>query len=249
MPMDKLRRKRTAVFIGVMASDYRQEASRPGVFTDSYAASGNYDAMLANRISYAFGFSGASVSVDTACASSLVAINGAKRSLLIGESDYAIAGGVSLNLHPWKYLSFSKARMLSPDGQCKTFDAGANGYVPGEGIGVLLLQRLEDAQRTGNSIYGVIKGCAVNHGGRTQSLTAPRVEAQRDVILLAYQEANISPETESYVEAHGTGTSLGDPIEIEALKRFSQNPDHFDLVLTDMTMPGLTGFALACVSR
>lgn len=219
VPIEKLRRKRTAVYIGVMASDYRQEASRPGVFTDSYAASGNYDAMLANRVSYAFGFSGASVSVDSACASSLVAIDGAKRSLLIGESDYAIAGGVSLNLHPWKYLSFSKARMLSPDGQCKTFDADANGYVPGEGIGVLLLQRLEDAQRAGNHIYGIVKGCAVNHGGRTQSLTAPRVEAQRDVILLAYQEANISPETVSYVEAHGTGTSLGDPIEIEALTR------------------------------
>lgn len=219
VPIEKLRRKRTAVYIGVMASDYRQEASQPGVFTDGYAASGNYDAMLANRISYAFGFSGASVSVDTACASSLVAIDGAKRSLLIGESDYAIAGAVSLNLHPWKYLSFSKARMLSPDGQCKTFDADANGYVPGEGIGVLLLQRLEDAQRAGNHIYGIIKGCAVNHGGRTQSLTAPRVEAQRDVILLAYQEADISPETVSYVEAHGTGTSLGDPIEIEALTR------------------------------
>ncbi len=219
VPIERLRRKRTAVYIGVMASDYRQEASRPGVFTDSYAASGNYDAMLANRISYAFGFNGASVSVDAACASSLVAIDGAKRSLLIGESDYAIAGGVSLNLHPWKYLSFSKARMLSPDGQCKTFDADANGYVPGEGIGVLLLQRLEDAQRAGNNIYGIIKGCAVNHGGRTQSLTAPRVEAQRDVILLAYQEADISPETVSYVEAHGTGTSLGDPIEIEALTR------------------------------
>ncbi|MGD9187374.1 MAG: SDR family NAD(P)-dependent oxidoreductase [Desulfobacteraceae bacterium] len=229
VPIEKLRRKRTAVYIGVMASDYRQEASRPGVFTDSYAASGNYDAMLANRISYAFGFSGASVSVDTACASSLVAIDGAKRSLLIGESDYAVAGGVSLNLHPWKYLSFSKARMLSPDGQCKTFDADANGYVPGEGIGVLLLQRLEDAQRAGNPIYGIIKGCAVNHGGRTQSLTAPRVEAQRDVILQAYQEANISPETVSYVEAHGTGTSLGDPIEIEALtrafRRFTDNND------------------------
>lgn len=238
--IEKLRSKRTAVYIGVMASDYRQEASRPGVFTDSYAASGNYDAMLANRISYAFGFSGASVSVDTACASSLVAINGAKRSLLIGESDFAIAGGVSLNLHPWKYLSFSKARMLSPDGQCKTFDAEANGYVPGEGIGVLLLQRLEDAQLAGNRIYGIIKGCAVNHGGRTQSLTAPRVEAQRDVILLAYQEANISPETVSYVEAHGTGTSLGDPIEVEALTRaFRRFTDKSDFCKIGSVKPNI----------
>ena len=219
VPLEGLQSKKTAVYIGVMASDYRQEVSSPGVLTDSYAASGNYDAILANRISYALGFTGASVSIDAACASSLVALNDAKRSLVTGESDYAVSGGVSLNLHPWKYISFSKARMLSPDGQCKTFDADANGYVPGEGVGVLLLQRLEDAVSAGNHIYAVVKGSAVNHGGQTRSLTAPRVEAQQDVILEAYKEAGFSPRTVTYVEAHGTGTSLGDPIEVEALTR------------------------------
>jgi len=113
--------------------------------------------------------------------------------------------------------------MLSPDGQCKTFDKDANGYVLGEGVGVLLLQPLDDALRARNHIYGIIKGTAVNHGGggggQALSMTAPRVDAQRDVILAAYKDADISPETVTYVEAHGTGTSLGDPTEVEALTR------------------------------
>jgi len=225
-----LQQKKTAVYVGVMASDYHQEAVAADVITDSYAALGNYDCILANRISYTFGFSGPSQSIDAACAASMVALHNAKTLLLSGESDYAIAAGVSLNFHPWKYISFSKSRMLSPDGQCKTFDKDANGYVPGEGVAVLLLQPLEEARSAGHHIYGIIKGSAVNHGGQTQSLTAPRVEAQRDVILAAYQDAEMSPETVTYVEAHGTGTSLGDPIEIEALTRaFRQYTDerHF----------------------
>ncbi|MFC1668617.1 SDR family NAD(P)-dependent oxidoreductase, partial [Chlamydiota bacterium] len=135
----------------------------------------------------------------------------------VGESDYSVVAGVSLDLHPLKYISFSKSRMLSPEGQCKTFDKDANGYVPGEGVGVLILQRLEDAINDGNHIYGVIRGSAVNHGGQTLSITAPRVESQRDVILDAYKDAGFSAKETSYVEAHGTGTSLGDPIEIESL--------------------------------
>jgi acyl transferase domain-containing protein len=214
-----LQDQKTAVYVGVMASDYHQEATAPDVVTDSYAALGNYDCILANRISYTFGFGGPSQSLDAACAASMVALHNAKASLLSGESDYAIAAGVNLNFHPWKYISFSKSRMLSPEGQCKTFDKDANGYVPGEGVGVLLLQPLDDALRARNHIYGVIKGSAVNHGGQTLSITAPRVEAQRDVILAAYKEAQISPETVTYVEAHGAGTSLGDPIEVEALTR------------------------------
>jgi acyl transferase domain-containing protein/acyl carrier protein/ubiquinone/menaquinone biosynthesis C-methylase UbiE len=214
-----LQQKKTSVYVGVMASDYHQESMAPGIVTDSYAALGNYDCILANRISYTFGFQGASQSIDAACAASMVALHNAKASLLSGESDYAIAAGVSLNFHPWKYISFSKSRMLSPDGQCKTFDKDANGYVPGEGVGVLLLQPLEDAIRARNHIYGIIKGSAVNHGGQTLSITAPRVEAQRDVILAAYKDAQMTPESVTYVEAHGTGTSLGDPIEVEALTR------------------------------
>lgn len=217
----------TAVYMGVMAADYRQEASAPHLETDSYAALGGYECILANRISHFFDLKGPSMSINAACASSLVAIHEAKRSLLTGESDFAIAGGVNLNLHPWKYISFSKSRMLSPDGQCKTFDMDANGYVPGDGVGVLLLQRLDDALAAGHRIYGIIKGSAVNHVGRSQSITAPRVEAQQEVILHALQDAGVDPRTVGYVEAHGTGTSLGDPIEVESLtqafRKFTQD--------------------------
>ncbi|MCP5086863.1 MAG: polyketide synthase, partial [Rhodobacteraceae bacterium] len=210
-----------------------QEASGPGVVTDSYAAIGNYDCILANRLSYVFGFQGPSESIGAACAASLVALHHAKATLRSGESDYAVAAGVSLNIHPWKYISFSKSRMLSPDGQCKTFDQAANGYVPGEGTGVVLLQRVEDALRAGNHIYGILKGSAVNHGGQTRSITAPRVEAQQAVITAAYTEAGINPDTVTYVEAHGTGTSLGDPIEVEALNQTFQtytDDTHFCLL-------------------
>ncbi|MGA1823080.1 MAG: SDR family NAD(P)-dependent oxidoreductase [bacterium] len=220
---NRLKDKITSVYVGVMATDYHHESSAPDVIVDSYAGLGNYDCILANRLSYFYGFRGQSEAINAACASSLVALHEAKRSLLLKESDYALSAGVSLNFHPWKYISFSKSRMLSPDGQCKTFDKDANGYVPGEGVGVLLMQRLEDAIREGNHIYGIIKGSAVNHGGKTLSITAPRVQAQRDVILAAYKDAGFSPDTVSYMEAHGTGTSLGDPIEVEALtKAFRQ---------------------------
>ncbi|HEX7057815.1 MAG TPA: beta-ketoacyl synthase N-terminal-like domain-containing protein [Bacilli bacterium] len=214
--LKELQHKPTAVYIGAMNTDYRQRFSAD-METDSYACLGNFEGMLANRISHTFHFSGASLSINAACASSLIAVHEAKRALLAGECDYALAGGVNLNLHPWKYISFSKARMLSPDGQCKTFDQEANGYVPGDGAGVVLLQRLEDAIKDGNHIYGILKGSAVNHGGKALSVTAPRVEAQRSVILAAYADAGVSPAGTGYVEAHGTGTSLGDPIEIEAL--------------------------------
>ncbi|MEW5803367.1 MAG: SDR family NAD(P)-dependent oxidoreductase [bacterium] len=217
VPLRQLQQKITSVYIGVMATDYHQEASNPNIITDSYACLGNYECILANRLSYTFGLQGTSISIDAACASSLVALHQAKSSLIVGESEYALAGGVSLDFHPWKYISFSKSRMLSPDGQCKTFDIDANGYVPGEGVGIVLLQRLEDALADGNHIYGVIKGSAVNHGGKTLSITAPRVESQKSVIVRAYQDAGLNPETVTYVEAHGTGTSLGDPIEIESL--------------------------------
>lgn len=214
---DMLQEKLTAVFVGTMGQDYQQIAVSPEVPTDGYACLGCYDCMLANRISHVFGLSGPSYAIAAACASSLVALHEAKQSLRTGGASFAIAAGVSVNCHPWKYISFSKSRMLSPDGRCKTFDAKANGYVPGDGIGVVLLQRLEDAIADRHFIYGVVKGSAINHTGAAPSITAPRTEAQRDVILAAYEDADLTPDTTTYVEAHGTGTSLGDPIEIEAL--------------------------------
>ncbi|HWU87822.1 MAG TPA: beta-ketoacyl synthase N-terminal-like domain-containing protein, partial [Kofleriaceae bacterium] len=217
VPLERLRQARTAVFAGFMASDYHQESANPARTVDAFTALGNYSAILANRISYTLGLSGASVAVDAACASSLVAVHEARRALQRGDADYAIAAGVSLNFHPWKYISFSRARMLSPDGLCKTFDRDANGYVPGDGIGVLLLRPLAAARAAGDHVHGIIAGSAVNHTGRSLSITAPRVAAQRDVIRAAHRDAGWSARTISYLEAHGTGTSLGDPIEVEAL--------------------------------
>ena len=217
VPLLELQVNTTSVFVGVMTSDYQQVMFRQDIPTDSYACLGNYECILANRISYFLDLKGESKSINTACSSSLVAINEARRSLLLGECEYAIAAGVNVICHPWKYISFSKSRMLSPDGQCKTFDEQANGYVPGEGVGVLLLHPLELAMEKGHAIRGILKGSAVNHGGKTLSITAPRVEAQRDVVLAALASGDIDPLTVSYIETHGTGTSLGDPIEVEGL--------------------------------
>jgi acyl transferase domain-containing protein len=217
LSVDTLARARTSVFVGAMAMDHYQSVYAPGVETESHAGAGAYACMMANRVSYHLGLSGESVTLDTACSSSLVALHHARRALLLGEADYCLVAGVSLDFSPWKYVSFGKARMLSPTGQCRTFDKDADGYVPGEGVGVILLQRLEDAERDGSVIHGVIRGSAVNHVGRATSLTAPRVSAQRDVILAACRDADVAPETLTYVEAHGTGTSLGDPVEIAAL--------------------------------
>ncbi len=219
---EKLSSRKTGVWVGVMAVDQQQHVADSGKMPDEYSAMGSYSGMLANRVSHIFGFTGPSQSVDAACASSLLAIHEAKRALLTGEAEYALAGGVSLNFHPFKYISFSKARMLSPDGRCKTFDKDADGYVPGDGVGVLLLQRLSDALREGSHIYGIIRGSAVNHVGNALSVTAPKAEAQQEAILAAYQDAGLSPATVTYTEAHGTGTSLGDPIEVEALTQAFQ---------------------------
>lgn len=226
----ELRARKTAVYVGMMQVDYSREMTATGIATDAYACSGNISSILANRISFVLGLNGPSITLDTACSASLVALHQARLNLQGGLCDYAIVAGVSLNLAPWKYLSFSKARMLSPDGQCKTFDKDANGYVPGEGIGVLLLQPAKRARASGCHVYGLLKGSAVNHGGEALSLTAPRVPAQRDVIIEAWESAKLSPTTCSYIEAHGTGTSLGDPIEIEALtqafRRYTDRTGH-----------------------
>lgn len=219
-----LREGNSSVYVGVMAIDYGQHISADNKSTNAYACLGNYEGILANRLSYFFNLHGESKSIDAACASSLVAVHDAKKSLLSGKSKYAIAAGVNVICHPWKYISFSKAHMLSPDGQCKTFDADANGYVPGEGVGVLLLETLENAIKNGHRVYAVLKGSAVHHSGKTQSITAPRVESERDVIKEAIDESGVTAEGITYLEAHGTGTSLGDPIEIEA-SRLAFNTD------------------------
>jgi len=215
----ELKGTNTGVYIGVSGSDYAHVAgeARKGK-AEAYDAIGIASSILANRISYLLNIHGPSQAIDTACSSSLVAVDQAVKSIKNGTSDIAIAGGVHTMLRPELTVSYSQAGMLSEDGQCNTFDEKANGYVRGEGVGVVVLKKLSKAEQDGDYIYGVIKGSAVNHGGRANTLTSPNPEAQKALLIEAYTSGNIDPRDVSYIEAHGTGTPLGDPIEIEGLK-------------------------------
>lgn len=173
---------------------------------------------LANRISYTFGFKGPSYSVDTACSSSLAALKLAYDSLKNGDCSLAVVGGVNMYMHPYKYANMCSMGMLSKSGHCHTFGADADGFVPGEGIGVLILKRLEDAVVSGDHVFGVIKGGCINNGVSANGFTVPNPNDQADTIKKALESANISPEDVSYIEAHGTGTLLGDPIEINGIE-------------------------------
>lgn len=174
---------------------------------------------LANRISYLFNFNGPSMPMDTACSSGLTALHIACQSIKSGECSTAIVGGVNLYTHPLKYVLLSQLRMLSPSGKCHAFGADADGFVPGEGIGTLLLKPLKEAKKDKDYIYGIVKGSAINHGGQTNGYTVPNPEEHSNLICNALNNANVSPEEISYIEAHGTGTFLGDPIEITGLTK------------------------------
>ncbi|MEK4852180.1 SDR family NAD(P)-dependent oxidoreductase [Paenibacillus sp. FSL H7-0756] len=217
IPLESLQQEGTSVYVGVTGNDYALLALSGGEQVDHYAGLGNFECIAANRISHYLGLTGESLSLDTACSSSLVAVHKARQNLQLGEAKYAIAAGVCLAYHPWRYVSFSKSNMMSRDGQCKAFDENADGFVQGEGVGVLLLQKLEDAIRDGNHIYGVIRGSAVNHCGPSQTIAAPSMTAQKQVIEAALRQSGVDASTVNYIEAHGTGTALGDPIEVEAL--------------------------------
>ncbi len=208
----------TGVFIGISSSDYSQLRFHYGLDVDAYVGTGNAHSIAANRLSYLFDLKGPSMAVDTACSSSLVAIHLASQSLKTGECNLAIAGGVNLMLSPELTQTFTQAGMMAEDGRCKTFDAAADGYVRGEGCGVVILKRLADAQRDGDRILAVIKGTAINQDGHSNGLTAPNGLSQQAVIRQALANANVSPAEISYIESHGTGTSLGDPIEVNSLK-------------------------------
>ncbi|HKR63643.1 MAG TPA: SDR family oxidoreductase, partial [Thermoanaerobaculia bacterium] len=204
------------VFAGVMNCHYEAlgaHAWARGERTGAYSAYWS----IANRVSYHFDLRGPSLAVDTACSSSLTAIHLACESIRRGESRVALAGGVNLVLHPMHVARLTAKNMLAADGRCKTFGAGADGFVDGEGVGVVVLKRLADAIRDRDVIHGVIKASAINAGGKTSGYTVPNPNAQTDVIAESLRRANIDPSTISYVEAHGTGTALGDPIEVRAL--------------------------------
>jgi polyketide synthase PksN len=209
---------KTGVFVGVSAKDYVDEMAESDLTVDGYSASGTSHSILANRISFLLDLSGPSAPLDTACSSSLVALHRAIESIHTGSSDMAIVGGVQVMLTPAAHIALSSAGMLSTDGKCKTFDQNADGYVRGEGVGAVFLKPLDMAEADGNPIHAVIKSTAENHGGRVTMLTAPNPAAQADLLLEAYEKAGIDPTTVGYIECHGTGTSLGDPIEIQALK-------------------------------
>jgi amino acid adenylation domain-containing protein/thioester reductase-like protein len=217
IPPQSLAGTRTGVFVGISSYDYSRLQFDDPEMIDAYAGTGNAHSIAANRLSYVFDLRGPSMAVDTACSSSLVSAHLACQSLRSGESDLALAGGVNLILTPELTITFSQARMLAPDGHCKTFDASADGYVRGEGCGVVILKRLSDAQRDGDHILALIRGSAVNQDGRSNGLTAPNGLAQQAVIRTALNQAGVSPNQISYVEAHGTGTPLGDPIEMASL--------------------------------
>ncbi|WP_157897579.1 type I polyketide synthase [Mycolicibacterium rutilum] len=208
----------TGVFVGLATHDYlgmvSDELSYPEI--EAYMAIGTSNAAAAGRISYRLGLQGPAVAVDTACSSSLVAIHQACQALQLGECDLALAGGANVLLTPATMITFSNARMLAPDGRCKTFDAAADGYVRGEGCGVIVVKRLEDALRDGDRIRAVIRGSAVNQDGASGGLTVPNGVAQQRVITDALNRAGLQPSDVGYLEAHGTGTSLGDPIEAQA---------------------------------
>jgi len=215
---DQLAGSQTGVFIGISSSDYSRLQFEDCDRIDAYTGTGNALSIAANRLSYVLDLRGPSLAVDTACSSSLVAVHLAGQSLQNKECNLALAGGVNLILSPELTITFSQARMMATDGRCKTFSADADGYVRGEGCGVVLLKRLSDALRDGDNILAVIKGSAINQDGRSNGITAPNGPSQQAVIRQALENAGVAPAQISYVETHGTGTSLGDPIEVDSLK-------------------------------
>jgi len=220
-PPDRLAGTRTGVFIGIGGFDYSNVIINYKdhlQVMNAYLGTGNAHSIAANRISYLLDLRGPSVAIDTACSSSLVAIHMACDSLRSAQSDLAIAGAVNLILSPEVTIAFSHARMMAADGRCKTFDAKADGYVRAEGCGVVILKRLSDALRDRDNILGLICGSAINQDGRTAGIAAPNASAQQAVIREALAQAGVSPKELTYLEAHGTGTSIGDPIEVEAIK-------------------------------
>ena len=209
----------TAVFAGVSSFDYYELLLRTQAARTTHIGSGMSHAVLANRVSQYFNLKGASEAIDTACSSGLVALWRAVETLRRGESELALVGGVNVLASRTLFQVFADASMLSPEGACRPFASGAAGYVRGEGVACVLVKRAVDAVRDGDRIWAVIKGGAVRHSGRTNSLTAPNPDAQADVIVAAVTDADIDPLSIGYVEAHGTGTPLGDPIEVNGLKR------------------------------
>jgi len=232
---EKLAGSRTGVFVGVHSHSndyYLMQTSTPDEM-DIYTGTGSSHSVVSGRLSYLFDLQGPNVAIDTACSSSLVATHLAVQSLRNGECDLALAGGVNVMLTPHFTITASRMRMMASDGRCKTFDSRADGFVRGEGCGIIVLKRLSKALADGDPILALIRGSAINQDGHSNGLTAPNGLSQQSVVRQAFQNANVHPDQISYIETHGTGTSLGDPIEVEALAGIfsATHTDHHPCVL------------------
>jgi phthiocerol/phenolphthiocerol synthesis type-I polyketide synthase D len=252
---DRMGGTRAGVMMGVYYNEYQTSSAATPDSIDAYSATGNAHSVTVGRIAYLLGLRGPAVAVDTACSSSLVAVHLACQSLRLRESDLALAGGVNLILRPETQLALSKWGMLSPRGRCHAFDAGADGFVRGEGAGVVVLKRLTDAVRDGDRVLAVVRGSAVNQDGRSNGLTAPNALAQRDVITQALRGADVAAGSVNFVETHGTGTALGDPIEFDALAAVygrGDGPCGVGAVKTNMghleAAAGIAGFIKAALA-
>ncbi|KAI2621838.1 amino acid adenylation domain-containing protein [Hypoxylon sp. NC1633] len=219
--IEQLQGSDTAVYTGLMVADYEQMMLRDQDCVGTYHGTGTSRSLMSNRISYFFDWHGPSMTIDTACSSSLVAVHQAVQQLRSGQSRVAVAAGANLILDPVPYISFSKLRMLSPDGRSRMWDADANGYARGEGIGAVILKTLKSAQEDGDHIECIIRETGVNQDGKTSGLTVPSPVAQAQLIRGCYARAGLDPlnplERPQYFEAHGTGTPAGDPVEAEAI--------------------------------
>ncbi|WP_455872390.1 beta-ketoacyl synthase N-terminal-like domain-containing protein [Serratia proteamaculans] len=219
---DTLSNMKCGVYLGIMSSEYSFLFSKNNL---NISATGTSYAIAAARISYHLNLKGPAIPIDTACSSSLVSIHLACQALINHEVDMALAGGVTLYLTPDGYISMCQSGMLSPEGLCKAFDDSADGFVPGEGVGAVVLKRLSDAEKDGDFIHGVILGSGINQDGKTNGITAPSANSQKELLSEIYSKYKINPETVNYIEAHGTGTKLGDPIELDALSEVFSKKD------------------------
>lgn len=256
VPPASLRGSQCGVFVGIASMDYAYRIADDLAAIDASTATGNTSSIASNRLSYVFDLHGPSMSLDTACSSSLVAFHQACQAIRAGETDMALAGGISLHLHPYGFIIFSKASMLSATGRCQVFDADGNGYVRSEGAGLFLFKEYDKAVADGDRILAVVAGSAVNTDGHKSGLTVPNPSAQIALMRQAYEQAGISPDEIDYLEAHGTGTAVGDPIETraigEALAKQRKSPLPIGSVKSNVghleTASGVAGLAKALYS-